>query len=32
VHETAEVVAAVDIAAGRWFELWRFGRLERESA
>jgi hypothetical protein len=32
VQEAAEAVAAVDIAAGRWFELWRFGRLERESA
>jgi hypothetical protein len=32
VHEAAEAVAALDIAAGRWHELWRFERLERESA
>lgn len=32
MQEAAEAVAALDIAAGRWFELWRFGRLERESA
>jgi hypothetical protein len=32
VQEAAEAVAALDIAAGRCFEFWRFARLERESA
>src|SRR6266550_7402103 len=31
VHKAAEAVATLDIAAGR-YELWRLGRLERESA
>ncbi len=31
VQEAAEAVATLDIAAGR-YELWRVGRLERESA
>ena len=33
MHEAAQAVASLDIAAGRWwFELWRLGRLEREAA
>ena len=32
MQETTEAVAALDVAAGRWLELWRFGGLESESA
>jgi hypothetical protein len=32
VYEAAEAVAALDVALGRRFELWRCGRLECESA
>src|SRR6266540_6222926 len=32
VHEAAETIAAADVAAGRLFDLGRFGRLKRESA
>jgi len=32
VDEAAEAVAAVDIAAGRWLDLWRFGLSKCEPA
>jgi hypothetical protein len=32
VHEAAETIAAADVAARRLRDLFRFGRLKRESA
>ena len=32
MQEATEAIAAVDIAAGRYFDLWRFGWIKRKPA